>query len=71
MESAIELLNQVWDESKLVRLIGVGVHNLDTGAQQLGLWDNSVQKDLKLEETLQELRKKYGENVISRGLTTS
>lgn len=70
-EAARELLDQVWEEGQLVRLIGVGVHNLDTGAQQLGLWDNSVQKDLKLEETLQELREKYGENVISRGLTTS
>jgi DNA polymerase-4 len=69
--AAAELLDQAWDESKLVRLIGVGLHNLDSKAHQLGLWDSEVQKDLKLEETLQELREKYGENVISRGLTTS
>jgi DNA polymerase IV len=69
--ASIELLDQVWEEGKLVRLIGIGVHNLDTRGHQLGLWDTEVQKDLKLEKTLQELREKYGENVISRGLTTS
>jgi len=66
-----ELLEQVWEEGQMVRLIGVGVHNLDTGAHQLGLWDTESQKDLKLQETLQDLRKKYGENVISRGLGKS
>jgi DNA polymerase-4 len=70
LKIASELLDQVWEEGKLVRLIGVGVHNLDTRAHQLGLWDTGVQRDLKLEETLQKLREKYGENVISRGLTT-
>jgi len=69
--AAYELLDQVWEEGNLVRLIGIGVHNLDTQGHQLGLWDTEVQKDLKLEKTLQELREKYGENVISRGLTTS
>jgi len=69
--AAFELLDQVWEEGRLVRLIGVGVHNLDTQSHQLGLWDTEVQKDLQLEKTLQELRDKYGENVISRGLPTS
>jgi DNA polymerase-4 len=65
--TAAELFDQVWEEGQMVRLIGVGVHNLDTGAHQLGLWDTETQKDLKIQETLQELQEKYGENVISRG----
>ncbi len=69
-EAAAELLDQVWEEGRRVRLIGVGVHNLDTNAHQLGLWDPGAQKDIKLQETLRELREKYGENVISRGLNT-
>lgn len=64
------LLDQVWEEDRQVRLIGVGVHNLDTHAHQLGLWDSDVQKDLKLQETMRKLREKYGENVISRGINT-
>jgi DNA polymerase-4 len=67
-KTAGELLDQVWEEGRTVRLIGVGVHKLDTHAHQLGLWDTGVQKDLKLQETLQELKGKYGENVITRGI---
>ena len=70
-KTAAELLDQVWEEGRRARLIGVGVHNLDAEAQQLGLWDSGVQKDIKLQETLHNLREKYGENVISRGLNTS
>ena len=67
-KTALALLDQVWEEGRMVRLIGVGVHNLDTEAHQLGLWETDYQKDLKLQETLQEIQGKYGENVISRGI---
>jgi hypothetical protein len=49
-------------------LIGVGVHNLDDKAQQLGLWDSSAIKDIQLQETLKTLQEKYGKGVISRGV---
>ena len=68
--TATALLDQVWEEGRMARLIGVGVHNLDTQAHQLGLWDTDAQKDLKLQETMRELQEKYGENVISRGIDT-
>lgn len=69
-KTAQELLDHVWEEGRMVRLIGVGVHKLDTHAHQLGLWDTETQKDLKIQQTLQELQEKYGENVISRGINT-
>lgn len=65
---ASDLLDQVWQEGRLIRLIGVGVHNLDSKAQQLGLWDTGVVKDIQLQDALKELKDKYGENVISRGI---
>ncbi len=65
---AEELLNQVWQEGRKVRLIGVGVHNLDTDAHQLGLWDIDYQRNIKLQETLKDIKGKYGDNVISRGI---
>ena len=67
-QTAADLLDQVWQEGRKVRLVGVGVHNLDTNAHQLGLWDTGVQKDIKLQESLKALRGKYGENVISKGI---
>jgi len=63
-----ELLNQVWQEGRKVRLIGVGVHKLDTDAHQLGLWDTDYQKNIKLQETLKDIKSKYGDNVISKGI---
>ena len=66
--NAEELLNQVWQEGRKVRLIGVGVHNLDTKAHQLGLWDKDYQRNIKLQETLKDIKGKHGENVISRGI---
>ena len=63
-----KLFQGVWKDDSLVRLVGVGVSNLDDHAQQLSLWDPSIHKDLKLQETLDSLRDKYGEEVISRGL---
>ncbi|MCJ7715298.1 MAG: DNA polymerase IV, partial [Anaerolineales bacterium] len=67
-QTAAELLNQIWDEGRMIRLVGVGVHNLDSKAQQLGLWDPDIKKDVQLQQTLKEIRGKYGENVISRGI---
>jgi len=67
-QEAATLLNQVWQEGRLIRLVGVGVHNLDSKTQQLGLWDNGVVKDIQLQKALQDLKEKYGENVISKGI---
>jgi len=66
--TASSLLDQVWEEGRLVRLVGVGVSNLDTEAQQLGLWDPEVKKDLQLQQALKDLRERFGEDVIVRGL---
>ncbi|MGB2954670.1 MAG: DNA polymerase IV [Anaerolineales bacterium] len=66
--TASSLLDQVWEEGRLVRLVGVGVSNLDTEAQQLGLWDPEVKKDLQLEQALKDLRERFGEDVIGRGI---
>lgn len=68
IQEAEDLLEGVWEEGNLVRLVGVGVSNLDTQAQQLSLWDPEVKKDLKLQEALDTLQEKYGEGVIKRGI---
>ncbi|MDZ7844183.1 MAG: DNA polymerase IV [Anaerolineales bacterium] len=62
-----ELFELVWQDDRRVRLIGVGVSNLDNHPQQMRLWDPRVKKDLQLEETLQKLQEKYGDHSITRG----
>jgi len=65
-----QLFGQVWEPGKLVRLIGIGVSNLDSESRQLSLWDPAVQQDRQLDEALQELREKYGDDVIWRGFSS-
>lgn len=69
-QTSVNLLEQVWEPGRMVRLIGVGVHNLDAAAKQLSLFDPDLAERQKLDETLKKLREKYGEDVISRGLSS-
>lgn len=62
------LFEQVWEAGQAVRLVGVGVSKLDQGVRQLNLWEPQVQKNARLQETLKELRQKFGEDVIFEGV---
>lgn len=64
---AESLFLKEWRPGKAVRLIGVGVSGLSEGPRQLGLWDEGPQKERRLQDTVAELRDKYGQDVISRG----
>jgi DNA polymerase-4 len=75
---ALDLLRAVRKPYQAVRLIGVGVTGLGQPMRQLGLWDASEarrnaavqtnsEKERKLQAVLDELRDKYGKNVIKRG----
>jgi hypothetical protein len=50
-----------------VRLVGVGVSGFETRAYQLGLWDAPVEEDRRLQDTLDELRERFGNQAIRRG----
>jgi DNA polymerase-4 len=66
--SALSLFNQVWPPGKPVRLIGVGVTNLDNTYRQLGLWDaKESEQSQKWQRTLDDLRERFGSGSIRRG----
>jgi hypothetical protein len=48
-------------------LLGVGVSNLGQPIRQLGLWDMDSEKSRKLQEAMDTLQEKYGEDVIHKG----
>lgn len=56
-----------WKPGKSVRLLGIGVSGFQEGPRQLGLWDEEPEKERRLREALEELREKFGEQVISTG----
>jgi len=66
-KAALDLMNSVRKPNQAVRLIGVGVSGLGQPVRQLGLWDLDSEKSRKLQEALDVLRKKYGNDVIHKG----
>jgi DNA polymerase-4 len=71
-KQALELFAQHWPKGKAVRLIGVGVSNLEDAAQQLSLWeDENEKKGRKLQNTLDELKERFGDRSIQRGSNLS
>jgi DNA polymerase-4 len=65
--AALELLKAVRKPFQAVRLIGVGVTGLGQPIRQLGLWDTDSEKERKLQGAVDQLREKYGENIIRHG----
>ena len=65
-KAALELLKSVRKPNQAVRLIGVGVSGLGQPIRQLGLWDIEDEESRKLQEAVDDLREKFGKNVVQR-----
>lgn len=67
-QSAVNLFEDNWSSGKLVRLLGLGITGFNKTRRQLSLWDIPDQRIInQLEETLEDLRKKYGDKSILTG----
>jgi DNA polymerase-4 len=67
-QSALALFEQAWQTNRPVRLIGVGVANLEEHGVQLDLWETKDnQKSRRLQDTLDELRDRFGNESMKRG----
>ena len=64
--AASTLFYENWPKGKPVRLIGVGVSNLGPPVYQLNLWDDDHQKEEKLLHAVDELRERFGRDIIKR-----
>ncbi len=65
--AALQLFERTWPAGKRVRLVGVGVSGFESTAYQLGLWDIKAEPDHRLQDTLDELRDRFGDQAIQRG----
>src|SRR5437868_5053456 len=61
------LLDEHLDQSRPVRLIGAGVSNLEARAVQLSLLESRAAERAALDDRLDALRERYGEQAIFRG----
>jgi len=62
-----QLFEKTWIPGKRVRLLGVGVSNFETPVRQLGLWEFDNQTDQQLQNTLDNIREKFGDKAVQRG----
>ncbi len=65
-ETAVSLFKENWARGRPVRLIGVGVSGLGPPIHQMSLWDDDHQKEADLLNAVDQLRERYGKNVIKR-----
>ena len=67
-EEALSLLKKTRPSGKSVRLIGVGVSGLGTPIRQFSFWDKNAKKSRAVEKALDELKERFGENIVHRGV---
>jgi len=58
-----------WQSGRPVRLLGVGVTNLDKPHRQLSLWGNDESKKADLTKAVDDLRDRFGKDIIKRADT--
>ena len=76
-DAVLKLFEKLWRPGQAVRLLGVGVTNLDERPYQPQLWDMETEefqraeaayeKERKLREVMEALNERYGETVMRRG----
>jgi len=67
---ATDLFDQEWRRGEPIRLIGVRAGNLvDEAVVQLGLFDRAGRRLGELEGAVAEIRARFGDDVIHRGMT--
>ncbi len=63
-EKALHLLNEIYDRSRKVRLVGVKLSDLEEGAYQINLFDDR-EKDVLLYKAIDEMKAKHGLDKIT------
>jgi DNA polymerase-4 len=68
---AVRLLDENWQSSIPLRLLGVGMSGLiEHGGYQLDMFDHKDLRQSKLNETLDTIRERFGDNAIQRASLT-
>ncbi|MCE5209239.1 MAG: DNA polymerase IV [Chloroflexi bacterium] len=66
-EAALGLFNGIWQKDQPVRLLGVGAGNLQAFAVQMNLWETRSDRERRLLKAVDEIRDRFGKDVIQRG----
>lgn len=66
-QAALALFEKSWRDGRAVRLIGIGVSHLTSAVRQLSLWEADLEKTRRLNAAIDEIRERFGPNMIERG----
>jgi DNA polymerase IV len=66
-QSAVDLFDLLWNQEMPVRLIGIGVSGLAEDVHQLTLWDIPTEKERRLLAAVDDLKARYGKEIVQRG----
>lgn len=69
LAEVLQLFDRVWraERGRPVRLLGVGVSGFETAVRQLGLWESAAEPDRRLQAALDQLRERFGDEIVRRG----
>lgn len=68
-DAAKQLFHKNWKKGTAIRLLGVGISGFHKPDPQLNLWDApKLLKNAELENTLAQIKKRFGDDVIRRGI---
>ena len=65
--SAILIFEGVWRREQPVRLIGVGISNLGPPIRQLSFWNQTGEKQRRLQAAIDKVQERFGKEVLQRG----
>ncbi|MBT3603132.1 MAG: DNA polymerase IV [Candidatus Latescibacteria bacterium] len=69
-ENALRLFKQIWRSGQSVRLLGVSASKLNAGGEQLSLWDQGDHSKRKMQNTVDAIRGKFGNQSVRWGKET-
>ncbi len=67
LDKALHLFHTFWKPGQQIRLLGVGVSDLDESWHQMSLFEPQLEREIKLHQALDELRGKFGKAILQKG----
>lgn len=66
-EKAMSLFQAFWKPGQRIRLLGVGVSELEEGWHQMSLFEPKQEKEIRLHQAVDQIREKFGKSTLQKG----
>lgn len=67
IEKALYLFHSFWKPGQYIRLLGVGVSDLDESWHQMSLFEPQLEREIRLHQAVDEIREKFGKTMLQKG----